>query len=295
MKVKHLSKTIDSQEILKDISFSMVPGQINGLVGRNGTGKTTLFRTVVDHYQKDQGSITIADQEIDVKRELYTTIFYLDTQLNPLTTMTPYTIESYYRKLYPSFDTEKFLSLLEKYQLPKRGFYRNYSKGMQGLFNVILAFSTGATYLFFDEPFDGLDIIIKKQVIRLVIDEVSKNQLSLMISSHNLLELEGLVDRALILKDGQIIKNYDLESMRSTSVKVQLAFKEKEIPPLLQESGYILSQQGRVITVLFDELKPELLTAIKALEPVIFEELPISLEDLFASNLTTESDYHFYE
>ena len=293
--VNHLEKKIDEKQVLADISFELNPGEILGIVGRNGVGKTTLFRTMMNHYLPDNGSVAIDGEAITDSRDKFAQIFYLDQSTNPIYQSTPIKIGKYYQILYPNFDMNKYNQLLEKYQLPTKRSYRQFSKGMQGLFNIILGICSNAEFLILDEPFDGLDIIVKKQVLRLLLNEVGLSNRGILVSSHNLVELETLLDRALILKDGEIVNEYNLEEVRVSMKKMQMVFSNKNIPNIIKENATILSVRGRVVIGLFKELTPELEEQIHDLQPVLFEELPITLEDLFSSNLTNESDFQLFE
>ena len=294
MLVKNISKTIDNQLILDDISFELNQGEILGVIGRNGVGKTTLFRSIANHYLLDQGSVLIDGKNIEVNRELYEKLFYLDNQNNPIMTMNVITIGKFYQKIYSAFDQEKYIKLIENHQLPKNKSYRQFSKGMQGLFNIILGVSSNAQVLILDEPFDGLDVIVKKQVMKLLLNEISLAQKSLLISSHNLIELETLLDRALILKNGKIVNEYHLAEVKGSMKKVQMVFKDKKIPEIIKKNAEILSVQGRVVVGLFKEITPVLKEEINRIEPVLFEEIPITLEDLFSANLTDEQDFQLF-
>lgn len=295
MKITGLAKTIEKKLVLSDISFQLVPGEIVGLVGRNGTGKTTLMRTITNYYLPDAGTVAIDGESLVENLTLREQVFYLDGQHHFLNNLTPVEIANYYQTTYDQFDLEKYYSLLSKNKLSLKHKFQNYSKGMQGLFRMILAFSTGATYILLDEPLDGLDIIVKKQVIRLLVNEVSINQRGILISSHNLNELENLADRVLILKNNQIINDYHLEDIREHTKKIQMVFASKQIPAIVKDHCTILQVRGRVIIALFNELTPSLEKEIQAIQPVLFEELPLSLEDLFASNLTEETDYVLFD
>lgn len=294
MKINRLSKNIGKQAVLKDISFSLNEGEIIGLVGRNGTGKTTLFRTITGFYQKDSGDVLINDVSLYQKVELKETIFYLDEQFNFLNNHSPISIEPYYSELYQQFDHEKYISLLKKYDFNLDLSIDRNSKGAQALFKVILAFSCHAKYYILDEPFDGLDLIIRKKVISLILNEVSINQASVLISSHNLLELENIVDHVLFLQNGVINKTYNLQEIKEQTRKVQMVFKKKEIPAIVKKNCQIIQVQGRVIIGIFENLDDDLYEAILAKDPVLFEEVPLTLEDLFSSHFTSEVDYQLF-
>lgn len=289
MKVNNLQKTIDGQAILEEINFSLNPQEIVGLVGRNGSGKTTLFRTLAGHYLLDGGEVTIAGMDLAKAVEQKTQLFYIDELDNFLKYYSLKKINEFYRLAYPKFDQDRYLALLKENEFHQRMSYRRLSKGMQGLYQMILAISSEANYLLLDEPFDGLDVIVRKKVIALLLDHLATHEnCSIMIASHNLVELEGIIDRVLLLKGKSIVKDYSLEQMREHARKLQLVFRRKGVPAFVKEQAKLLSIQGRVVTVIFEEYTPELASQLKALEPVVMEELPLSLEDLFEANLRQE-------
>lgn len=289
MKVNNLQKTIDGQAILEEINFSLNPQEIVGLVGRNGSGKTTLFRTLAGHYLLDGGEVTIAGMDLAKAVEQKTQLFYIDELDNFLKYYSLKKINEFYRLAYPKFDQDRYLALLKENEFHQRMSYRRLSKGMQGLYQMILAISSEANYLLLDEPFDGLDVIVRKKVIALLLDHLATHEnCSIMIASHNLVELEGIIDRVLLLKGKSIVKDYSLEQMREHARKFQLVFRRKGVPAFVKEQAKLLSIQGRVVTVIFEEYTPELADQLKALEPVVMEELPLSLEDLFEANLRQE-------
>lgn len=294
MKIEGLGKEIDEGKILENINFTLHENEITGLIGRNGSGKTTLFRTLAGHYYPSTGDILLQGQSLLDNPGLAQQIFYIDEQDNFLSQYTLKKIGQIYQTIYPQFDKVTFERLTSLHQLPINGKYRSMSKGMQGLFQVILAICSKARYLILDEPFDGLDVIVKKNVIRLLLESLVDTNRSYIISSHNLAELESLIDRALLLKDHTITQDYRLEDMRVTARKVQMVFKTKEIPACIKENSKLLRIQGRVVMAIFENYTPELEASIQAVEPVLFEELPLSLEDLFEANLSQEADYQLF-
>ncbi|MCZ2491678.1 ATP-binding cassette domain-containing protein [Dellaglioa carnosa] len=286
--IKGLSEKIGDKDILKDINISLVPGEIVGLIGRNGVGKTTLFRSIAGQYIPDTGDILIDDQWIEEDLTLKEKLFYLDTQNNFFDSYTIDKIADFYELAYQTFDREKYNNWVIEYDLPRQTKYRQFSKGMQGLFNIVLAFSTGAPYVILDEPLDGLDVIVRKQVFQIIIDAVSEDQRGVLISSHNLEELDRLIDRAIVLKGSHIVSDYRLEDTRSEARKVQLVFKSKEIPTFVKENSRAISIQGRVVVVLFEHYSAELEAQIQAEDPALFEELPLTLEDLFRASISAK-------
>ncbi len=285
MIVEGLSKTINQQPVLENISFQLAESELVGLVGRNGSGKTSLFRIIAGQYLPDAGDIQINEQSIYQTPALKEQIFFIDEKENFLRGYSLKKINAFYRASYSAFDQDLFLQLIQQHELSMHASYRQLSKGMQGLFQMILAICSNATYLLLDEPFDGLDVIVRKQVIGLLLEHLSENNRTALIASHNLNELESLIDRALLLKGQTITKDYRLEDMRETAKKIQLVFKTKKIPAVVKENSKLIDFQGRVITAVFENYTPELAAEIKSHDPLVFEELPLSLEDLFEANL----------
>lgn len=228
MKVMKLSKMIEGKQILNDVHFELKANEIVGLIGRNGSGKTTLFRTLTGQYLPDKGEIELDGISLLTATQSKSELFYIDEAENFLAPYTLKTINQFYRTAYPNFNQDLFLTLTGSHQLPLHVNYHGLSKGMQGLFNMILAISSNARFLLLDEPFDGLDVIVRKYVIGLLLEHISDNQRTALIASHNLNELENLADRVLLLKNQTIIKDYRLEEMRESAKKIQMVFKTKK-------------------------------------------------------------------
>lgn len=287
MEIKNLSKSIDKKMILENVNLSIPKGVICGIVGRNGSGKTTLFRTIASHYLLDSGQIFIDGHDINQENDFKNDIFYLDMQFMPLKHMNPRQMEKYLSLLYPNFDNGKFWDLLYQSQLPDQRF-QSYSKGMQALMVVVLAICSNCTYIILDEPLDGLDLLVRKQVISLMIETISDQERSIIIASHNLNELEKLVDQIAFLKEGIITSSFTLEKEKESTQKYQLVFKEKSLPDFVEKYGTIISSQGRVLTVIFENYNDELHQKLVDSEPLLMENLPLTLEDLFLNEFPTD-------
>ncbi len=289
MKLSHVAKTIDHEKILEDVSFELDANEIVGLIGRNGSGKTTLFRTISGQYYADGGTMEIDGKNIEMDQSVRQEIFYIDEKENFLGAYSLKKINEFYRIAYPNFNQDLFIELVRDHKLPFNLSYKRMSKGMQGLFQMILAICSNAKYLLLDEPFDGLDVIVRKKVIGLLLENLGETDRTALIASHNLNELESIIDRALLLKSNTISYDYRLEDVRERSRKIQLVFKTQKVPDIIKQNSKVIAIEGRVVTALFENYTRELEAAIRTLEPIVFEELPLTLEDLFEANLSQES------
>jgi ABC-2 type transport system ATP-binding protein len=281
LKIEGLSKRLEDKNVLQHISFEINKGSITGLIGRNGAGKTTLIRTIVGILDKNEGNVTIDGENIFSNEALRSQIVFMADTTNFIKQFTVKELVTIYENSYPTFNKSNFYDALEKYKLPNSSL-RRYSKGMKTLLYLLLTFSSGASYVILDEPTNGLDPIIKRTVLQLIIEYVSSGEVGVLISSHHLAELEKIIDHYLFLKDGLIESNSSLEESFTDYCKLQVAFQD-ELPPHFKEHPdiFILSQTGKVSVLIVKKQKEELIKQLQSAKPLLLEELPLTLEDLF--------------
>ncbi|MGJ9383615.1 ATP-binding cassette domain-containing protein [Salipaludibacillus sp. CF4.18] len=289
MRVKHVSKEIHHHKILTDIDFDIKTGSIVGIVGRNGAGKTTLLRTMVGILDPSFGDVLIENESIFRNPQLKQQIIFVPDSSEALKSYSTKEMIHLYKQIYPSFDEDYYLQLMERFALPEIKKIGNYSKGMKALFFLVVAFSTKAKYILLDEPTDGLDVIVKKQVLKILVEEVATNDVSVIISSHRLDELEFIANDIIMIKDGMVNSRYGLDEMKANYIKAQVAF-ESDLPVALKDQVTILKQTGRVYIILIDKNHDEIIKKIKLASPLLFEDLPLSLEDLFVARLGGDDD-----
>jgi ABC-2 type transport system ATP-binding protein len=289
MRVKHISKYIHHQAILSDIDFDALTGNIIGIVGRNGAGKTTLLRTMAGILTPTHGDVLIDGFSIFKKPSLKEQIIFVPDSSEALKNYSTKELIYLYKHIYPKFDEEYMHSLMHRFRLEPISKIGNYSKGQKALFILIAAFSTNAKYILLDEPTDGLDVIIKKQVLQILVEEVSQKDIAVIISSHRLDELEYMVNDVILIKDGRVDSHYELDIMKLEFKKAQLAFEES-MPEIIKNKVYLLDQTGRVYTVLIDKSDHVTEELIKSHSPLLYEELSLSLEDYFIAKLGGSED-----
>ncbi|EAD3233120.1 ABC transporter ATP-binding protein [Listeria monocytogenes] len=293
MKIRNLTKKMDDNLVLKDVSFDLKAGEITALIGRNGVGKTTLFSTMTGIYLPDEGDVFLDEESIFKHPEVKQQLFFLEDNMNHFNTYSVQTVVKIYRQIYPTFDEAFFSELMQRFELPMKAKLMSFSKGRKALFFIILAFSVNVRFLLLDEPMDGLDIIIKKQILAIIKDTVKKRGTSVVIASHRLEELEAIADRVIVLKGASVEFDYYLEDMRKDAVKIQVAFKTKKIPDFVKNNAQLLYRNGRIYTLLVTKNASSFLAELRLEEPVLLEEMSISIEDIFTVHLANDKiDYY---
>lgn len=293
MKIRNLTKKMDDNLVLKDVSFDLKAGEITALIGRNGVGKTTLFSTMTGIYLPDEGDVFLDEESIFKHPEVKQQLFFLEDNMNHFNTYSVQTVVKIYRQIYPTFDEAFFSELMQRFELPMKAKLMSFSKGRKALFFIILAFSINVRFLLLDEPMDGLDIIIKKQILAIIKDTVKKRGTSVVIASHRLDELEAIADRVIVLKGASVEFDYYLEDMRTDAVKIQVAFKTKKIPDFVKNNAQLLYRNGRIYTLLVTKNASSFLAELRLEEPVLLEEMSISIEDIFTVHLANDKiDYY---
>ncbi|SDZ16631.1 ABC-2 type transport system ATP-binding protein [Evansella caseinilytica] len=284
MRVKHLSKKIHQKEILSDIDFEVKSGSIVGIIGRNGAGKTTLLRTMTGILNPTKGDVLLEEESIFKNPKLKEYIIFVPDSSEALKSYSTAEILTIYKSIYPRFDEKYFHELMERFSLTSVDKIEKYSKGMKALFSLVIAFSTRAKYVILDEPTDGLDVIAKKQILKILVEEVAVHDVSIIISSHRLDELEFMANDIVLIRNGKVDGHYELDTMKGLYKKAQVVFQEY-MPEVFKNHVTVLNQTGRVYTVIIDMNDKKMEELLKQHQPLLYEELPISLEDVFVAKL----------
>lgn len=288
IKVKDLYKVIDDEVVLDHLNMQVEEGSIYGLIGPNGAGKTTLIRHLVGVLKQDSGKIFIESQPIYENIELKRKIGYISDAM--------YFIETnlirnanVYKELYSSWNQERFEELYKTFKLNPTKKIQTFSKGMRKQASFCLIMSTMPDYLILDEPIDGLDPIARKLVWKYIIDDVAQRNLTVLISSHNLKELEGIVDHVGILYKGKIMREFDLEYIQTHIHKIQVSFEDKEVN--LDPLNIVYQEErGSVKILIIEDSLLNIRNVIGEQSPLIFDILPLSLEELFMYEVGGEDD-----
>ena len=222
LKMQEVTKTFGNFTALSNLSMHVPKGAVYGLVGPNGAGKSTAIRLLTGVYRPDCGEITLEGQPIYENPAVKTRISYIPDEIFFFPSASLEEMRKYYKGFYPKFDDELFNRLYDVFQLPKKGQIRRFSKGMQKQAAFHLSICTRPDVLILDEPVDGLDPVMRRQVMSIILSDVAQRETTVLISSHNLRELEDICDHVGIMDKGQMLLEKSLASMQGNTVKLQM-------------------------------------------------------------------------
>ena len=286
IEVKHLTKRFGAVTALDDISFQVDSGSIFGLVGSNGAGKSTFLRTAAGVYRPDAGSVLIDGGEpfenLSVKGNV---CFISDYPYFPrAATLTD--MEDLFTHTYPHWDKERFHYLCSCFPLDTKQRILNMSKGMQRQAAILCALGARPTHLLLDEIFDGLDPVMRQLLKRILSGEVSDRGMTVVIASHNLRELEDICDHVGLFHRGGVIFDRELDSLKLGISRVQAMFR-----PMPDRSAFdsfdlvTLRTQGSLVDFVARGTQEDILAKLSAMNPVFSELLPLTLEEVFISEM----------
>ena len=292
IQVNNLVKTFDGFRALDGLTMRVEPGSIYGLVGPNGAGKSTVLRHIAGIYRPDSGSVLVDGQPVYENPAVKQGIAVIPDELYYFNSASARDMMKFYRGIYPQFDDKRYQALREAFpEVDDRTPIRRLSKGMQKQSAFWLALCCAPKLLVLDEPVDGLDPVMRRQVWSLLMGDVAQRGTTVLISSHNLRELEDVCDHVGILSHGKVLLERSLTDLQDNIVKLQIAFAQAE-PPAFPKDLHILhtAQVGRVFTLILRGSPGDIKARMAPLNPILMEALPLSLEEIFIYELGGE-DY----
>ncbi len=274
---------------LDDVSITVPEGCIYGFLGSNGAGKSTLMRMICGIYKTEQGSITIDGEEVYNNPEAKKKIFFVNDETVQYADFTLEGLRKYYRSYYPDFSDEVYERLTAKLGLPTNKRMAEFSKGMKRQAVVIIGLSCMTKCLMLDEAFDGLDPAMRKVVKAMIVDEMLDRGATMIVSSHNVAEINELCDRAMLIHKGKLIFADEIDEIRSGFRKVQLVDKKRVVPrgelELMGLRVMEYSATGRVAQAIIKGTETEIDEKISSLGIDIAETIPLTLEEIFIYEL----------
>ena len=278
--LQNVTKNFGSVKALDDLTMSVPKGAVYGLVGPNGAGKSTAIRCLLGVYRPDSGSITLDGAPVYENPEAKARMGSVPDDIFYFPSATLEDMRRYYQGIYPKFDLEMYKKLFEAFELPKNVPLRRFSKGMQKQAAFHLTLCTRPEVLVLDEPVDGLDPVMRRQVWSLILSEVAKEETTVLISSHNLRELEDICDHVGIMDKGKMLLQRSLADMQGATHKLQIVGEIPEGLEVLHES-----RSGRLTTLVVRGAARDIEARARESGSVYYDVLPLSLEEIFIYEL----------
>ncbi len=287
IEVKNISKKFDGFPAVDHMNMSIRDGSVFGLIGTNGSGKSTFLRMASGILKPDEGEVIIDGVNVAENPETKQKFFFISDDAFYFQNATPRDMSAFYQKYYPGFDNQKFETLLTAFGLDAARKIRTFSKGMKKQVFIAAGLAANTKYLFCDETFDGLDPVMRKAAKSLFAQAMTDRGLTVVLASHNLRELEDICDAFGLMHKGGVLLSRDLDDMKQSVHKVQVVYKE--------DAAAAENTAHPEVTILRDEARGRLHTLFvkgdaetveqyfSAQEPVYFERIPLSLEEIFIS------------
>jgi len=280
LEIKNATKRFGKLKAVDDLTMTVPKGSVYGLVGPNGAGKSTAIRLMTGIYRPDSGSVTLEGMPVYENPVNKVRMGYIPDDIFYFPSASMEEMRSFYKGIYPQFDDGLYEKLFEAFQLPGKSPIRRFSKGMQKQAAFHLALCTRPEMLILDEPVDGLDPVMRRQVWSLILSNVASDGTTVLISSHNLRELEDICDHVGIMDHGRMLLERSLADMQGSTHKLQIVGEVPKGLEILHES-----QTGRLKTLVVRGNAREISLKVSASAPVYFDVLPLSLEEIFIYEL----------
>ena len=284
IKADNLTKRFQGVTAVDHIHAEIQDGTVFGLIGTNGAGKSTFLRMAAGILKPDEGTITLDGEAVFEDIRVKARCFYIPDEPYFLGNGTPDDMKTFYQGIYPNFDTDRFGKLLKSFELDGRRKIQTFSKGMKKQLAVLLGICAGTDYLFCDETFDGLDPVMRQTVKSLFANDIEERNLTPVIASHNLRELEDICDHVGLLHRGGMLLSKDLDDMKMNIHKIQCVLPAGLDRTNLQDLDIMTTEQrGSLLTLTVRGQREEIQARMQSYHPVFFEMIPLSLEEIFIS------------
>ena len=285
IEVRDVVKKFDGFAALDGASLSVPTGSVYGLVGPNGAGKSTIIRHLTGIYRQDSGTVAIGGESVWENAALKSRIAAIPDDWYYFNQASIRDMMRFYRGFYPNFSMERYEKLKEVFSIDEKKTIRRLSKGMQKQVAFWLALSCMPDYLILDEPVDGLDPVMRRQVWSLMMGDVSERGTTVLVSSHNLRELEDVCDHVGIMDHGKVLLERSLAQLQDNMVKLQVVFQDgvTEVPPELPVLH--ASKVGRIHTLIMRMNAEEATARLSTYNPMLVDAVPLTLEEIFIYEL----------
>ena len=286
IEINNVTKRFGDFTAIENMSFKVENGSVYGLVGYNGAGKTTLLKTIADVYRADGGSVTLDGKKIKDSKEEKERIFYVPDDIYFVANSTMDKMAQFYAGFYPKFNFETYNKLVEVFGLNPKKRLNGFSKGMQRQAEMVLAMSTRPDVLLLDESFDGLDPAKRALMRELIIEYASETGASVIISSHNLHELENMCDHVGLINGKKLVINTSVDDMSASVCKFRVIFNDKRDKE--DFTGFDIKdfkRDGKIITMVIAGDYDQVEEKLSDMAPLLLEKYPLTLEEIFLNEM----------
>ncbi|MCI8624035.1 MAG: ABC transporter ATP-binding protein [Provencibacterium sp.] len=272
---------------LDSFSAEIHRGSIYGLIGSNGSGKSTLLRLMAGVYRPDEGTVTVDTLPVFENEEAKSRVFFVSDDFYYFPQATLDEMAAFYRGFYPSFSMERYRQIAAMFPIDPGRKIQTFSKGMQRQVALILGLAAQTDYLLLDEAFDGLDPILRTALRRILADDVARRNIAVVITSHNLRELEDMCDQVGLIHRGAILFQREIDELKLGFCKVQAAFRPLPDPERLREQLDILQLEtrGSLMHMVVRGGSSQVLSVLESYGPLFAESLPLTLEEVFINEM----------
>lgn len=272
----------DEEEVVKDIHMKVEKGTIHGLIGHNGSGKTTIIKCVTGIYPPDRGEVLLGGEPVYENVKVKEKIGYVADSNQMFSNYKVQQLVKMYENIFEKFSREDLQALNRIFQVPLHHRISHLSKGQQMRTAFMLNLARNPEVMVLDEPTSGLDAMAKKELLDLLVTTVENREMTVLISSHHLSELEKICDNVTVIKNGRVYIDDELESVKNQIIKYQVVFTQGAPKELYERTDLLhLSNVGSVYTVVVPAEKEDFEQQMKQIGAVVVEEMPVGLEESF--------------
>lgn len=280
--VNNVDKSFGGKKAVSNVNLGITPGTMHGLLGSNGAGKTTFMKTLMGIYRPDNGEVLFDEKSIYENPEIKSEVIFIQDIPFFFASATLNKMAEFYRGIYPQWSEKRYQQLTRHFKLNPDQKLNALSKGMRRQASFILAISSRPKVMLLDEPFDGLDPIIRQQVKNLLLQDIASQNMTVIASSHNLREMEDICDSVSIMHHGGLLFNRDLSEIKGSHCKLQIAFNQLPDDEFFEHLGAVhKTVKGRIVTCI---IKGDILDVEKKVtkyNPLMYDILPLTLEEIF--------------
>ena len=282
IQAQDLSKSYESSPVIKNINLELKQGSIFGLIGANGAGKTTLIKTLCGIYAPDTGHVRLHDKDVYKDSDIRQNIAYVPDNITFYNNFTVKDMKDFYKNIYRNWDEDRYMTLREVFTFDEKKRIKHLSKGMKTQLLLLIALSCKPEVILMDEPTSGLDPFIRKEVLNLIVQYVSSRSTSVLISTHNVSELEQICDTVGFINKGEMKLQQDMDNLKTSYKKIQIAFKDEMSEEFKKEfKPHISKKYGKIYEIIVNMDYKVFESNVKKYQPLFVEHIDMTLEEIF--------------